>query len=209
MSGYDLSAPAGKALRLIQRIRRFAASLATIMNHLAGWNFILCAGFITVDVLFRNFGGFSSSATTEITGYMLAFGIAWGLAHALAARAHIRIDVLINRLPLAIRQYLHAFALALLTVLALFMAWCAWQLVDESILFDAKDTSALAIPLVIPQGLWAVGISALAVFAVVPVRRGRLPSRCGRRRRNRPTARGPRVRGRDAGGDRSGRACGC
>ena len=34
-------------------------------------------------------------------------------------------------------------------------------------LFNAKDTSALAIPLVIPQGLWAVGITMLAVFAVV------------------------------------------
>ena len=31
----------------------------------------------------------------------------------------------------------------------------------ESILFNAKDTSALAIPLVIPQGLWAIGITML------------------------------------------------
>src|SRR4029453_3149648 len=47
------------------------------------------------------------------------------------------------------------------------LAWCAWGLVGESMLFNAKDTSALAIPLVIPQGLWAVGITMLAVFAVV------------------------------------------
>jgi len=137
------------------------------MNYVAGWNFILCAAFITIDVLCRNFGGFSSSATTEITSYMLAFGIAWGLAHALATRAHIRIDVLVNRLPIGLRQYLHAFALLLLTGLSLFIAWCAWRLVGESILFNAKDTSALAIALVIPQGLWAIGITMLAVFAVV------------------------------------------
>jgi len=137
------------------------------MNYVAGWNYILCAAFITIDVLCRNFGGFSSSATTEITSYMLAFGIAWGLAHALATRSHIRIDVLVNRLPIGLRQYLHGFALLLLTGLSLFIAWCAWGLVGESILFNAKDTSALAIPLVIPQGLWAIGITMLAVFAVV------------------------------------------
>ncbi len=137
------------------------------MNYVAGWNYILCAAFITIDVLCRNFGGFSSSATTEITSYMLAFGIAWGLAHALATRSHIRVDVLVNRLPIGLRQYLHAFALLLLTGLSLFIAWCAWHLVGESILFNAKDTSALAIPLVIPQGLWAIGITMLAVFAVV------------------------------------------
>jgi TRAP-type C4-dicarboxylate transport system permease small subunit len=148
-------------------MRRAASALAAFMNYVAGWNYILCAAFITIDVLCRNFGGFSSSATTEITSYMLAFGIAWGLAHALATRSHIRIDVLVNRLPIGLRQYLHAFALLLLTGLSLFIAWCAWGLVGESILFSARDTSALAIPLVVPQGLWAIGITMLAVFAVV------------------------------------------
>jgi len=148
-------------------IRKTASAVASFMNYVAGWNFIFCAAFITIDVVCRNFGGFSSSATTEITSYMLAFGLAWGLAHALATRSHIRIDVLVNRLPTGVRQYLHAFALVLLTGLSLFLAWCAWGLVGESMLFDAKDTSALAIPLVIPQGLWAVGVTMLAVFAVV------------------------------------------
>ena len=148
-------------------MRRAAARVAAVMNDIAGWVFILCAAFITVDVLLRNFAGFSSSATTEITSYMLAFGIAWGLAHALAVRAHIRIDVLVNKLPVDWRQYLHALALAVLTALALFLAWCAWMLVDESVFFSATDTSALAIPLVIPQGLWAVGISMFALMAVL------------------------------------------
>jgi TRAP-type C4-dicarboxylate transport system permease small subunit len=152
---------------LPRALRRTATAVAAFMNYVAGWNFIVCAAFITIDVLCRNLGGFSSSATTEITSYMLAFGIAWGLAHALATRSHIRIDVLVNRLPIGLRQYLHAFALLLLTGLSLFIAWCAWRLVGESILFNAKDTSALAIPLVIPQGLWAIGITMLAVFAVV------------------------------------------
>lgn len=147
-------------------IRKVASAVAAVMNYVAGWNFIFCAVFITIDVVCRNFSG-SSSATTEITSYMLAFGLAWGLAHALATRSHIRIDVLVNRMPIGVRQYLHAFALVLLTGLSLFFAWCAWSLVGESMLFNARDTSALAIPLVIPQGLWAVGITMLAVFAVV------------------------------------------
>lgn len=156
-----------RATEYPRKLRRAASAVAAFMNYVAGWNFIFCAVFITVDVLCRNFGGFSSSATTEITSYMLAFGLAWGLAHGLATRSHIRIDVLVNRLPIGVRQYLHAFALVLLTGLSVFLAWCAWGLVDESMLFNAKDTSALAIPLVIPQGLWAVGITMLAVFAVI------------------------------------------
>ena len=143
----------GGVLRAVRSLRLGVTAVASVMNYVAGWVFILCAVFITADVLLRNFAGFSSSATTEITGYMLAFGIAWGLAHTLAMRAHIRVDVLVNRLPLRWRQYLHAFALAILTVLACFFTWVSWALVQESILFNAKDTSALAIPLVVPQGL--------------------------------------------------------
>jgi hypothetical protein len=66
-----------------------------------------------------------------------------------------------------LRQYLHTLALAVLTALSLFLAWCAWTLVEESVFFQATDTSALAIPLVIPQGLWAVGITMLALQAVL------------------------------------------
>lgn len=160
------SPPLPAALRIARGIRIAVRSVAGFMNYIAGWVFILCAGFVTVDVLARNFLGFSSQATTEITGYMLAFGIAWGLAHALATRSHIRIDVLVNRAPLRWRQLLHAFALALMTGFALFITWCAWMLVDESILFSARDTSALSIPLVIPQGLWLVGIGMLALMSL-------------------------------------------
>lgn len=148
-------------------LRRGVAGLAAFMAWVAGWNYIACAFFITGDIIGRNAFGVSSAATVEITGYMLACGIAWGLAHTLAARAHIRVDVLVTRLPAAWRAPLHLFSLLLLTVFAAFVAWAAWGLVDESALFDAHDNSALRIPLVIPQGLWAVGISAFLIMCGV------------------------------------------
>jgi TRAP-type mannitol/chloroaromatic compound transport system permease small subunit len=99
--------------------RRMVARLGTLMGYVAGWGFILCSVFITFDVLARRFAGFSSQATTELTGYTLAFGISWGLAHALSMRAHIRIDVLINYLPDRLRYLMHLLSLI---ALAVFMA---------------------------------------------------------------------------------------
>src|SRR5712675_1355404 len=128
------------------------------MGYVAGWGFILCAGFITFDVFARRFAGFSSQATTELTGYALAFGISWALAHALTQRAHIRIDVLINYLPDRLRYPMHLLSLMALAVFMGFIAKGAWDLVDESILFRATDISLLRTPLWIPQGLWAFGI---------------------------------------------------
>ena len=79
--------------RFLDRLAAPLARLARWMNLAAGWLFVVCAVFITVEVLARNFLGFSTQSTTELSGYMLAVGIAWGLANALAERAHVRIDI--------------------------------------------------------------------------------------------------------------------
>ena len=147
--------------------RRLVARLGTLMGYAAGWGFIACAVFITFDVLARRFFGFSSQATTEITGYALAFGISWALAHALTTRAHIRIDVLINHLPDRLRYPMHLLSLAALAVFMGFIAKGAYDLVDESILFGATDISVLRTPLWLPQGLWAFGIAVFLLLIVL------------------------------------------
>ncbi len=139
--------------------RGIVAALGAVMGYVAGWGFIVCAFFITFDVVARRFFGFSSKATTEITGYLLAFGIAWALAHTLTKRAHVRIDVLINRLPARIRFGMHLLSLVALAAFAGFLAKGAYDLVTESLLFGATDISVLRTPLAIPQGLWAFGIA--------------------------------------------------
>lgn len=151
----------------ITPVRRALERVARAMLGAGGWMYIACAVFVTFDVLARSFLGFSSKTTTEITGYMLAFGMGWSFAYTLTERAHIRIDVLVNRMPLRVRQYLHAVAVMLLGVFAVFVAWAAGSVVQESILFDAHDTSALSIPMVLPQGLWAFGIAVFAAMVLV------------------------------------------
>ena len=137
------------------------------MACLARWNYIACALFITADILGRNLFGVSSAATVEVTGYMLAGGIAWALAHTLVKGAHIRVDVWVNRLPLRLRAAVHFLALLLLGGFAVFCTWAAWSLVDESLLFDAHDNSALRVPLAVPQGAWAFGLFAFCAMVFV------------------------------------------
>jgi TRAP-type C4-dicarboxylate transport system permease small subunit len=159
--------PSPAPLRAARALRRGAAVLASVMAHLAGWAYIACALFITFDILARAFLGFSSQATVEITGYVLAGGIAFALAHALFRRAHIRVDVFMNGLPVRLRAPLHILALLLLTATGALIAWSAWELVDESALFDAHDNSALRILLVWPQGIWAAGITAFVAACCI------------------------------------------
>jgi TRAP-type C4-dicarboxylate transport system permease small subunit len=153
-------------LRVARGLRRGVSAVAAGMAHLAGWNYIACALFITADIVGRNLLGVSSAATVEVTGYMLAGGIAWALAHTLARGAHIRVDVWVNRLPLRLRAALHLLALLLLGAFGAFCAWAAWSLVDESLLFDAHDNSALRVPLAVPQGVWLFGLLAFCAMVL-------------------------------------------
>jgi TRAP-type C4-dicarboxylate transport system permease small subunit len=153
-------------IALIGGLRGIIERLGAVMNAAAGWVFVLCAFFIVFDVVGRRWG-VSSRATVEITGYLLAFGIAWGLTDALTTRAHVRVDVLVTRLPLRARAWMHALALAFLVALNAVLAWRCWGVVDDSWLFWARDSSALTIPLVVPQGLWALGITVFAVLSLL------------------------------------------
>jgi TRAP-type C4-dicarboxylate transport system permease small subunit len=145
-------------LRVATGLRRAIGALSSLMGLVAGWGFVLCAFFIAFEVLARSLFRFSTQSTTEITGYMLAFGLSWGLGHALNTRSHVRIDMLVNRLPRRLRVWLHLLSLLLLGVFVGFVAKGAWELVDESMLFNATDISLLRTPLAIPQGLWAFGL---------------------------------------------------
>ncbi|MBI3967380.1 MAG: TRAP transporter small permease [Chloroflexi bacterium] len=151
----------------IAAVRGVIERIGDLMNDAAGYIYYAIAALVTFDVFARKYLGFSSQGTTELSGYMLAVGITWGLAHTLTAKGHIRVDVFVMKLPLKIRAYLHFISLALLTFMGVFFAWRSWDLVAESMLFNAKDVSILSIPLIYPQSIWAVGITAFAVMTVI------------------------------------------
>ncbi len=156
-------------MRLVSAVNRRVDWLARLMGACAGWLFMACAIFITFDVLARKFLGFSSQSTTELSGYMLGVGIAWGLASALEARTHVRIDVLIQRFPTGIKSYLHFLALILLAVFVGFLVYGAWHTTFESWEFKATDNSLLRTPLIIPQGLWLIGLGVFGLMITLRV----------------------------------------
>ncbi|MEI6113416.1 MAG: TRAP transporter small permease [Burkholderiales bacterium] len=132
----------------------------------AGLCYLLITLLICFDITARHLLGFSSEATIELTGYMMAVGMTWGLAGTLFERGHVRIDVLVQRMPLRVRVWLHLASLVALIVSTGFYTWGAVSLARDSFSFDATDLSTLRTPLVIPQGLWAAGFALLLLAAL-------------------------------------------
>lgn len=147
--------------------QRGVAWLALLMSHIAGWSYVACAVMITFDIVARNVFGFSSKATVELSGYALAIGISWGLAGAFVARMHVRVDMLLEKLPKVPRAWLHLLALLLLLAFLGMVAYGVVYLAQDSWELDAHDLSALRIPLWLPQGAFAAGVLLFILAALV------------------------------------------
>lgn len=136
---------------------------------IAGFCYLVITVLICFDIIARHLLGFSTEATIELTGYLMAVGMSWGLAGTLFDRGHVRIDVLVQKMPLRVRVWLHLLSLIALIVSTGFYVWGSVSLAMDSFAFNATDLTTLRTPLVWPQGLWAAGFALLllAGFALL------------------------------------------
>lgn len=147
----------------------------------AGFCYLLITVLICFDIFARQVLGFSTESTIELTGYLMAVGMSWGLAGTLFERGHVRIDVLVQRMPLRVRVWLHLASLLALVVSTGFYVYGAVSIAKDSFAFNATDLTTLRTPLVLPQGIWAAGFVllllaafALALRSVAQLARGNL-----------------------------------
>jgi len=152
-------------------VYRALAWLNGRMLVVAGWCYLAITGLITFDIVARRLLGFSTEATTELTGYLMAIGMSWGLAGTLLERGHVRIDVLVRRLPLGARVWLHIASLVAMVATTAFFLYGAFSLARDSFELGSTDLSSLRTPMAVPQGLWAAGFALLLLTALALVLR--------------------------------------
>jgi TRAP-type C4-dicarboxylate transport system permease small subunit len=149
-------------VRFLGALDRVTAAMA----YVAGALFIALAFYLTVDVIGRKFFHLSTAVSDEYGGYALAVGGMWALAYTLRTGGHVRIDVLLPYLPRTVRGVLDYAALLCMVVFASMIAIYTWSLAIDSYVGDGRAMSFLRTPLCVPQGLMAIGFTALSVEAI-------------------------------------------
>lgn len=136
----------------------FAERLSTLMARACGIALLLSVAMISAEVVSRRFLGFSVVNADEVAGYILAITVTWGCSLAVVRRAHVRIDILHAQLPRPGRATLDLLALISIFAFAIFLAWFASGLFENSWRTGAVSNSQMQIPRWIPHGLWAAGL---------------------------------------------------
>ncbi|MFP4463562.1 MAG: TRAP transporter small permease subunit [Guyparkeria sp.] len=148
---------------------------------LAGAALLVMGGLILVEIVLRRTGGGFLGGTDEISGYVMAAIATWGFAYALTERAHVRIDLIQQRLAPRLRSLLDILALACLTGVAALVATYGWRVLATTLARGSRANTPLETPLWIPQSIWFAGWvwltvtgALLLIAALGAFRRGRL-----------------------------------
>ncbi len=161
---------------LADRLRWLNAKIAIVV----GFVLIAMVAYTLVEIIVRRFGG-SLGGVEEYSSYVMALLTAWGMSYALTERAHVRIDLIRQRLRPKGRAWLDFLALSMLTATSLVICWFGFGVLQKTISTGARANTALETPLWIPQLFWwsgwlwfAVSGGVLMIIVAAAIMRGEL-----------------------------------
>ncbi len=139
-------------------LKRAWEGLFRLAEGLAAFLALFILVIILAQVVGRFLGAVVPSAL-ELAGFATAGLIFTGLAPTLRAGGHVRVAVLLQRLPPRGRLWAEGVAGGLALGLALYATLQVWCLVGESYRYGDLAPGLLPLPLWLPQGFMALGLS--------------------------------------------------
>lgn len=143
----------------------YVAPISRFFAWLAGSLILFSALLVSTDVVTRGLFNLSALNSFELSTYAFAASVSLGHAYALIARSQIRIEVVYVLFSRKIRNYLDIISIILLAGSAVMLVYFAFRTLQFSYKIGAHSNSALAVPLVVPQGIWFFGLALFALTA--------------------------------------------
>ena len=119
------------------------------------------------DALLRIMGqhptGFTIRSIAEICGFLLGAASFLALAYTLTVGGHIRVGVLIDRLPSGIRRVVEGVVGIAAVCLGIFMTYAMASLTWKSWTFNDVSYGFVPIPLTLPQAAMTFGLALVSI----------------------------------------------
>lgn len=167
MRGSSSENRGGVVASLLTRCDTGCRHLSRLMLIVSGWAVLAMGLMVATDVAWRALSGHNFGGVDEIASYLLAICISWSLAAAFHARAHIRVDVFYRKFPLPVRAVLDVVATFSLLCVGIYLLYSSWTVLETSWSRSSNSASALQVPMVMPQAIWALGAVVFMVSLLV------------------------------------------
>ena len=147
---------------------RTVDALALALEKLLGLALIAAVVINFVNVVGRYIFGSTSISADEVQIYTMVYIAFLGAAVATWRRIHLRMDVLVQRLPGGVKALLAAAELVLILVLASLVLYVSSGYVTQMAGLDARSQNA-GIPMWIPHSAIVLGFGLIAVLSVLQI----------------------------------------
>ena len=140
-----------------------------LSGHVQAWLTMALMILVMVDVISRYVMQNPLAISDEYGGFCLVAITCIGLAYAWKTRSHVRVEFIIKKLPVRMRQWLRLFTLLLAIVFTGFMVYGAIKLVSISLMFGTRSTSWLRTPVAWPQMTIVIGAILMFLQLIVEI----------------------------------------
>lgn len=127
--------------------------------------------------------GLTIPSYADFTGFLLAAASFLSLAYTLREGAHIRVVLLISRLPEKIHRLVEIWCISFALAVTLYFMWFTAKLTYESYTYNDLSSGMIAVPIWIPQTAMLFGLLVLSVALLdelVAVCRGNIACYAGK-----------------------------
>jgi TRAP-type C4-dicarboxylate transport system permease small subunit len=154
-------------MRLLVRIIETVSEI--LSGHVQAWLTMALMILVMVDVISRYVMQNPLAISDEYGGFCLVAITCIGLAYAWKTRSHVRVEFIIKKLPVRMRQWLRLFTLFIAIVFTGFMVYGAIKLVSISLMFGTRSTSWLRTPVAWPQMTIVIGAILMFLQLIVEI----------------------------------------
>ncbi len=148
-------------------MRTFLDRLFDAIGWLAGLFMIATLLAVLSSIFGRMMPVFELHGADAYAGYCMAASAFLALATTLRRGEHIRVTLIINRLPSRLYHWVDVFCHVAALLVSTALAWYSVRLVQQSFTYNDISPGLDATPLWIPQIGMAIGSTALALAFVV------------------------------------------
>lgn len=147
-------------------MRRIIDSLARILELTLAVALIGAVLLNFVNVIGRYGFGTTMTIADELQTYIMVWIAFLGAAVVTWRGAHLRMDVIAQRLPLPFQRFLSWIEAALILVLGSLVTWVAWEYVAQMYGLGARSQTA-GIPMWLPHSALLVGFALIVLASLL------------------------------------------
>ena len=155
--------------------------MADIVGRIAGWLVLLMMLLVLVEVFSRYVFNRPLMVANEFGSYLLVAVSYLAAAYAWKEKGHVRITVLVSRLPARVSSWLRLITMLLALVVAIGLSQSAYSYLQTSFRLGMASGTWLRFPLQGPHMTLIIGFILLSLVLVVEITRAIKNFRRGQR----------------------------